>query len=128
VILTVQASIVRLNMGLLHLPILNDQSIPLAPGTAEDGSGTVKVEVKSFGEFELGIGDKADLELSVICCAMFGEVDPLHRSCRKGQALCSMRSFCRSALACVLPKCGDYWRGGMETGNVAGGFVHGVLK
>jgi hypothetical protein len=102
-ILTVQASVIGLDMRLLYLSVLNDKSVPLAPGTPEDGGGTVEVEVEGFCEFELRIGDKANLEPSVICCVMLGEVDPLHRSCRRGRALCSTRSFCCSESACAFP-------------------------
>lgn len=46
-------------MGLLHLAVLDDQSVALAAGTSEDGSA-VEGEVKGVGEVELGVCEEAD--------------------------------------------------------------------
>jgi hypothetical protein len=58
--LTTHASVVGLNVGLLDLTVLNDQSITLAAVVAEDGGG-IEVEVESLGELAVGVGKEADL-------------------------------------------------------------------
>lgn len=55
----IQAGVVRLDMGLLDLAVLDNQSVPLAAGPAED-SGAVEGKVQSICEVKLGVGEEAD--------------------------------------------------------------------
>lgn len=50
-VLTANASVIRLDMGLLDLAVLDNKGVPLAPWPAEDGSA-VEVQVEGFGEGE----------------------------------------------------------------------------
>lgn len=59
-LLTVNASVIGLDKGLLDLAILHQQSIPLAAVVAEDG-GAVKAQVQGLGELAGWITQEADL-------------------------------------------------------------------
>jgi hypothetical protein len=60
VILTFQAGVVRLDVGLLYDAILGHQGIPLGAVAAKDGSA-VEGKIQGLGKLEVWIGQKADL-------------------------------------------------------------------
>lgn len=57
---TIDASVVRLNEGLLHLAILNQKGVTLASLVAKD-SGTVKIEIQSLSESASWVTNEAEL-------------------------------------------------------------------
>ena len=60
---TVESSVVGLDVSLNHLAVLNDKSVALATGIAEDG-GTVEGEVKGRGELAVRVGKESDARLA----------------------------------------------------------------
>ena len=56
---TVKPSVVGLDVSLSHLAVLDDKSVALATGIAEDG-GTVERQVKSRCELAVRVGKEAD--------------------------------------------------------------------
>jgi hypothetical protein len=96
--LTIETCIVRFNMSFLDLAILDNQSITFAACPPEDGCSSVKGQVKGLGEFELRIGDEADLRLDVSISAnavqSYGQrvARNLHRFCQRDRASCPKHS------------------------------------
>lgn len=58
--LTIDTSVVRLNVGALDLAVLNCQSITLAAVVPKDGS-RIEGQVESFGKFAGGITEETNL-------------------------------------------------------------------
>lgn len=57
---TVHARVVRLDEGLAHLAVFDDEGVAFGAGAAEHGAA-VEGEVEGFGEGEGGVGEEADL-------------------------------------------------------------------
>ena len=63
-VLTVQASVIRLHMRFLDSTVLDHQRITLTTIPAKDSS-TVEGEIQCFGELQVRVGEEADLSN---CC------------------------------------------------------------
>jgi hypothetical protein len=61
---TIQSSVIRFDMSLLHGTVFNNQSIALGAVTTEDGCA-IEIEVECFGEGYAGVSEEADLGDSV---------------------------------------------------------------
>jgi hypothetical protein len=57
---TINAGVVGLNEGLLHLTVLNEEGVTLASLVAKDGS-TVKIEIQGLGERASWVTNEAEL-------------------------------------------------------------------
>jgi hypothetical protein len=57
---TINASVIRLNEGLLHLTILNQEGVTLASLVSEDSS-SIKVEIQGLGECASWVTNEAEL-------------------------------------------------------------------
>lgn len=62
--LTINASVVRLDMNLLDLAVLRDQRIALAALVAENG-GAIEGQVEGLGELARGVAQEANLDQAV---------------------------------------------------------------
>lgn len=60
--LTLSASVVRLDVSLLDLTVLDDKGITLAARLTENGSA-IKVKIKSLGEFSVRVGEETNTTL-----------------------------------------------------------------
>lgn len=57
---TINASVIGLNKGLLHLPVLNQKGITLASLIAKD-SGPIKIEIQGLGKCASWVTNEAEL-------------------------------------------------------------------
>lgn len=57
---TIDSGVVRFNKGLLHLAVLDDQSVAFATLVSEDG-GAVESKIESFCEFACWVSQEANL-------------------------------------------------------------------
>lgn len=57
--LTIQAGVVGLDVGLGDLAVLDDESVALTAGVAEDG-GTVEGQVEGRSQLAVRVGEEAD--------------------------------------------------------------------
>ena len=60
---TVKSGVVGLDVSLSHLAVLDDKSVTLAAGIAEDG-GTVEGQVEGRCELAVRVGKEADARLA----------------------------------------------------------------
>lgn len=58
--ITIGSGVVRLDMGLLHLAILNDQGVSLAAHATKDGRG-VEAQIQGASELACRVTQKSDL-------------------------------------------------------------------
>lgn len=59
--LTGKAGLVGLDVGFGNLAVLDDESVPDAPGAAEDVARVAEVEAEGLCQDERRIGEEADL-------------------------------------------------------------------
>jgi hypothetical protein len=57
---TINAGVIRLNEGLLHLTILNQKGVALASLVAKDSS-SIKIEIQGLGECASWVTNEAEL-------------------------------------------------------------------
>jgi hypothetical protein len=93
---TVESGVVGLDVSLGHLAVLDDKSVTLAAGIAED-SGTVERQVKRRCELAVRVGKEADARLAsgVLRGTPCAHAESLSVICREGVYLVRIRSMAK---------------------------------